>query len=159
MLSEENEEPLETYFENQEDMKEYCSKIAGEKCIKCKIRNNGNYYKIYCKEDNCPFQIAYSQRDSQKFKRGYYLILPSTCLHHQAKCPNSISNIQDTKNPKYIAKQILPLFEERFPSLSEIKNAIQCFNENEFSMSELKYIKKLAKLEFFFIMLPQQYRK
>lgn len=84
-----------------------------------------------------------------KISRGFYLISQSTCLHHQANCPNIISNIQDTKNPKFIAKQILPLFKERFPSLCEIKSAIQCFNGNDFSKSELKYIKKLAKLEFF----------
>ena len=39
-------------------MKEYCSKIAGKKFIKCKIRNNGKYYKFFCKETNCPFQIG-----------------------------------------------------------------------------------------------------
>ncbi|KAK8900070.1 hypothetical protein M9Y10_002393 [Tritrichomonas musculus] len=146
---EEDEEPLITYFMNKEDMKEFCSKIAGGKCIKCKIRNNGNYYKIFCKETNCSFQITYSPRDSPKYQRGFYLISQSTCLHHQANCPNIISNIQDTKNPKFIAIQILPLFKERFPSLCEIKSAIQCFNGNDFSKSELKYIKKLAKLDFF----------
>ena len=140
---------MQDYFNNQEDMKAYCSKIAGERCIKHNIRNNGNYYKIFCNEAECPFQITYSQRESKKFRRGYYLISNSTCLNHKANCSNSISNINDTKNPKVIAKQILPLFKERFPSLNDIKSAIQCFNGNEFSKSELKYIKKLAKLQFF----------
>ena len=31
----------------------------------------------------------------------------------------------------------------------EVKNAIKCFNEEEFSVSELKYIKKLAKKHYF----------
>ena len=149
MQIDEDTESIETYFDNQEDMKVYCSQIAGERCIKYKVRNNGNYYKIFCNEADCPFQIIYNQRDSKNFMRGYYLISDKTSLFHKDNCPNSIKNLNDTKDPKTIAKQILPLFTERFPSLCEIKNAIQCFNGNEFSKSELKYIKKLAKLQFF----------
>ena len=149
MHIEEIDSDLEAFFANNEEMKAYCTHIAGEKCIHYKIRNNGNYYRIFCNEPDCPFQITYSQRNSQKFQHGFYLISQSTCLDHKANCANSISSVDDTKNPKYISKQILPLFEDHIPSLCEIKSAIRCFNHNDFSTSELKYIKKLAKMEFF----------
>lgn len=60
-----------------------------------------------------------------------------------------MSNCSITKDAKYISKKILPLFNDRSPSINEIKSAIQCFNEETFSNSELKYIKKLAKKQFF----------
>lgn len=131
---------LETFFENQDEMKQYCSEIASKHCIRTKIRNNCNYYKIYCNEPNCQFQITYNYRNSKKSKSGYYLVCKGTCLDHQFECPNSIANVSQTKDSKYIAKQILPLFNERTPSLNDIKSAISCFNEEQFTTSELKYI-------------------
>lgn len=140
---------LETFIENFDDMKAYCSRIAGKECIKCKCRNSGTYYKIFCNEINCKFQITYNRRISKKSKDGYYLVLKGTCLEHQNDCPNAMSNCSITKDAKYISKKILPLFNDRSPSINEIKSAIQCFNEETFSNSELKYIKKLAKKQFF----------
>lgn len=89
MQIDEDTESIETYFDNQEDMKVYCSQIAGERCIKYKVRNNGNYYKIFCNEADCPFQIIYNQRDSKNFMRGYYLISDKTSLFHKDNCPSS----------------------------------------------------------------------
>lgn len=140
---------LPCYFENQEEMKLQCMKIAGNECIKTKCRNSGTYFKIFCCEPNCKFQITYNRRVSNKSKDGYYLVNKGTCLEHQDNCPNSIANVDQTKDPKYLSKQILPLFEKGSPSLNEIKNTIQCFNNQNFTTSELKYIKKLAKKHFF----------
>ena len=44
--NDEDDVSLENYFENQDDMKVYCSQIAGKRCIKHNIKNNGNYYKL-----------------------------------------------------------------------------------------------------------------
>lgn len=140
---------LENFFKNKDEMKAYCSKVAGKECIKCKTRNNGNYYKIFCTESDCQFQITYNRRDSERNKNGYYLVFKGTCLNHKIDCPNCVLNLSQTKDPKFISKQILPLFEEKSPSLNEIKSAIKCFNSEEFSRTELKYIKKLAKKHFF----------
>lgn len=81
--------------------------------------------------------ITEIQRNS---KVGYYFVLKGICLDQQFECPNSIANVSQTKNAKYIAKQILPLFNEHTPSLNYIKSAFNCFNEEKFTTSELKYI-------------------
>ena len=98
MHNEEIDSDLETFFANNEEMKEYCTHIAGEKCIHYKIRNNGNYYRIFCNEPDCPFQITYSQRNSKKFQHSFYLISQSTCLDHKANCTNSISSVDEILN-------------------------------------------------------------
>ena len=61
---------LENFFENKDEMKAYCSKVAGKECIKCKTRNNGNYFKIYFTESDCQFQITYNSRESERIKSG-----------------------------------------------------------------------------------------
>lgn len=140
---------LQTFFESFDAMKAYCSQVAGAECIKYRCRNSGTYYKIFCHEPNCQFQITYNRRISNKSKDGFYLVIKGTCLEHQQNCPNEISNCDHTRDAKYISKKILPLFNERSPSINEIRSAIQCFNNENFSISELKYIKKLAKKSYF----------
>lgn len=123
---------LTPFFENFDEMKAYCSLIAGKECIKCWCRNSGTYYKIFCNVKNIQFQMKYNRIISKKSKDGYFLVIKGTCLEHQNNCPNAISNCDHIKDPKFISKQILPIFEDRSPSIIEIKTEIQCFNDENF---------------------------
>ena len=49
------------------------------------------------------------------------LVYNGACLNHKIDCPNCVSNFSQTKDPMFISKQIIPLFEEKSPSLNEIK--------------------------------------
>lgn len=136
---------LEKFFEDKKESKVSCSEIVEKQCIKYKMRDNGSYFKIFCSEPDCQFQMTYYFRNTDKLPKGFYMVIKGTCLNHKVNCSNCISYLSNTKNAKFISKQIVHLFQEKSPSINEIKY----FNNEEFSLSELKYIKKLAKKQYF----------
>lgn len=85
---------LPSFFENKEEMINFCMKFTHEHAIKCNIYNSGNYYKVQCKNSECPFMITYNLRDSKKCQRGYYLVIKGTNIYHRANCVQSIDNIR-----------------------------------------------------------------
>ena len=128
-----------------QELKVECQKYAGSLCIKPNFRNRRSSYTAFCEESQCTFQIQYNYRSSSAYPTGYYLY--KACLTHKQDCPNAITN-NDTTDPHYIAKRISRLFRGRAPTIEEIRNAIQYFNNSEFSHNQLKYIKQLARLNY-----------
>ena len=86
ILMETSKIELVNFFENRDEMIQYCINLARTKSIKFNILNSGNYYKIQCKDQDCPFQITFNLRDSKKCKKGYYLVLKGTNLNHKINC-------------------------------------------------------------------------
>ena len=117
-------------------------------CHKIKTYTSGpNYYRLACTEKDCSFQIIYSLRTTEK-KIGYYL-LNSTCLTHKPDCPNSIACAQNTKSFRFLATQILPLFENKIPTLDDVRQCLKCSYKEDFTKEQIKYIRRLAKTLFF----------
>lgn len=140
---------LTNFFSNREEMINYCIKITRESTIKYSILNSGNYYKIHCKDSECPFQITYNLRDSNKCPRGYYLVIKGTNINHNAKCSHFISNIKESLDPHVLAKRIMYLFNESMPTINQVLNTLHIITDNEFTANEAKYIRHLSKEIFF----------
>lgn len=126
-------------------MKEYCLRLCSEFCVKFLVQNNSNYFKFYCKELGCPFQVTYNLRDSQKSPRGYYLVLKATCLHHLSDCPYSRENSEICEEPKVLAEKAADLFLTGNPTTETFQIFLEKLTGNSYSLEHVKYIKKLAK--------------
>ncbi len=140
---------LVNFFENRDEMIQYCINLARTKSIKFNILNSGNYYKIQCKDQDCPFQITFNLRDSKKCKKGYYLVLKGTNLNHKINCSHSIQNIRDSLDPHALAERISDSFKESMPSINQVKNILKIISGKDFTKNESKYIRHLAKGIFF----------
>ena len=138
---------LPRYFnkDQRKEMKEKCLAVARTYCLKCATRECGNLFRVYCAESDCGFLIHYNFRYGPKNPAGFYLNTKQSNDKHKIDCPNTVSSVDNTRDPKVIAQRILPLFNKKHPSTLDIRNAIRCFNQVEFTDGQIKYIKKLAK--------------
>lgn len=75
ILMETSKIELVNFFENRDEMIQYCINLARTKSIKFNILNSGNYYKIQCKDQDCPFQITFNLRDSKKCKMALLFLM------------------------------------------------------------------------------------
>ena len=140
---------LINFFENRNEMTQFCEQFVRKSTIKYSILNSGNYYKIHCKNPDCPFQISYNLRDSSRCKRGYYLVIKGTCINHKIDCAQSITQIRESLDPHVLSKRILYLFNESKPSINQVINTLQIITDHDFTRNEAKYIRQLAKSLFF----------
>ena len=139
-------EELVNYFAEKNEMKQYSSQIGSQYCYKCKHRDHDSTFVTYCSND-CGFKFTYRLRGNTPV--GYYLVSEKTCLIHKQDCSNSTSNLNLTTDPRTLASKIAHLFESENPSIDTIKNCIRTFNKALLSESDLKYIKKLAREEYY----------
>ena len=87
--------------------------------------------KFFVMKKNAVFKLVIME-DTQIYLK---MVSKGTCLNHKINCPNSILNVDHTKDPKLISKRIMPLFEDHCPSLKEVESSIKCFNDQSFSNS------------------------
>lgn len=141
-----NEGNLPFYIESQKEMKDLCLRMCTNMCTRYLVQNNNNYFKFFCRDSGCSFQITYNLRDSQKSKRGYYQVVKGTCLLHKPNCPYSReSNNHANEEPKDLAQQVVRLFQDDNPKLSTVTAFLEKITGRGFTPEQAKYIKKLAK--------------
>ena len=137
---------LPEFYEAKDQMKEDSSRIVSHYCSKTRIYQSGiNYYQIGCYNPECSFRISYSHRSSKYNKDGYYLIEKSTCLDHINACQYNPKVNQFLDDPQIQAQKVLFMFENKIPSISNIKDVLHALGVTNISKNRLEYVKMLCK--------------